>query len=274
MGDGRAQRLVHRWQRLVETRRQQGRTPASTAEHVERFERQGIATPYPKRDLSRKRSRRDPNRTTPATMHQLLLKADAGDLDAMLVLADALSEHGYRFLAGAVNKLVRKAGSTGAYRLDHWNSLRRRILEAITKLVPKRPTDTSLRRDFLRGVEDALWLPAWASAKEERRERTPRNITRKTADRMPPTVRTMARKFASTLIRLNDASLEEIYERASQADGGPVDAEELGYYLTMQALGHGVGWEDDHEPFEVRLPRAEAYAHRSATRWILDGYVS
>lgn len=45
--DMHAGRLVQKWGRLIETRRAAGKSPASTAAHVERFERQKICPPYP-----------------------------------------------------------------------------------------------------------------------------------------------------------------------------------------------------------------------------------
>ena len=127
---------------------------------------------------------------------------------------------------------------------------------------------------MLRGIEDA-WLPAWASAVEEAGDRLPRNITRETADPMPPKVRTSARQVAREIARLNGGrvqSLAEVWRRASAADGREADPHELGYYLTMQALGHGVAWDDDHAPFAVKLPRLEAVVFPSSRRgrWIFN----
>jgi len=50
MTDGRARALAERWERMIESRRELGRTPSSTAEHVARYESQHIVSPYPKRD--------------------------------------------------------------------------------------------------------------------------------------------------------------------------------------------------------------------------------
>ena len=118
------------------------------------------------------------------------------------------------------------------------------------------PARTAIRRAMLRGIEDALWLPAWASAVDELGERTPRHITRETADPAPRDVARAARLIAQRIERDNQASLAALHARASAADGRDADPEELGYYLTMQALGHGVGWTDDHAPFQVVLPQA------------------
>ena len=125
---------------------------------------------------------------------------------------------------------------------------------------------TEVVRGMLRGIEDALWLPAWADAMEEAGERSPRNITRETADPMPAAVSAAARLVAREMQSLNDAGLTDLWRRASEADGREADPEQLGYYLTMQALGHGVSWEDDHRPFKVKLPRMEAHASPSRRR--------
>lgn len=141
-------------------------------------------------------------------------------------------------------------------------------------------------RAMLQGIEDALWLPAWASAAEEEGEALPRNITRETAPRGPREVRVLARRYAQLLMRLNHVDLRQIHKDASIADGSREsdpeslgyylsDPESLGYYLTMQGLGHGVGWDDDHARFDVRIPGGEVYAVRGrGGRWSLDGYVS
>jgi hypothetical protein len=37
----------------------------------------------------------------------------------------------------------------------------------------------------------------------------------------------------------------------------PKYVSDFGHYLAMQSLGHGVGWFDDHEHFELKLPLIE-----------------
>lgn len=58
MTDGRARGLVDRWERLIESRREMGRSPSSTAEHVARYESQHLVSPYPKRDATRQASKK------------------------------------------------------------------------------------------------------------------------------------------------------------------------------------------------------------------------
>jgi len=127
-------------------------------------------------------------------------------------------------------------------------------------------------RAFLEGVVDALWLPAWMSAMsamDEARERLPRNVTRQTAEPAPISARRAATRFMTALRGLNHVTARELWRRASAADGREVDPEELGYYLTMQAQDHGVGWEDRHERFQVRLPSVETYVTGSPGHWHL-----
>lgn len=126
---------------------------------------------------------------------------------------------------------------------------------------------TAVGTEMIRGIENALWLPSWADAVETEGGRLPRHITRETADPAPPEVKTAARRVAADLVRTNRATLVDLHRRASEADGEDADPEELGYYLTMQALGHGVGWTDDHKPFDVVLPRLETYAIRTDRGW-------
>lgn len=53
-----ASQLVDKWRRLIRSRLELGKTPASTAEHVHRFEDQGVSVPYPvtrERDRTKRR---------------------------------------------------------------------------------------------------------------------------------------------------------------------------------------------------------------------------
>ena len=133
---------------------------------------------------------------------------------------------------------------------------------------------STITRSMLRGIQDAIWLSAWADAVEEAGDRLPRNITRETADPIPLSARKLAARYARVLARENGGSLVRIAQRAAEAEGRRIDPEKLGYDLTMQGLGHGVSWTDDHASFYVRIPRVEAMATRTGRHWHLDGEVS
>lgn len=73
LGVPQAQRIVSDWAKYVDTRMRQGKSPASTAEHIARFERQHLARPYardPEKKTAARASRggRDPDRRCPRGM--------------------------------------------------------------------------------------------------------------------------------------------------------------------------------------------------------------
>lgn len=58
------------------------------------------------------------------------------------------------------------------------------------------------------------------------------------------------------------ASIEGIWEDVSMRSGLDFDDVEgarlFGHYIAMESLGHGVAWDDDHEPHELKVPRHES----------------
>ena len=52
--DGRAQHLVYRWRRFIETARSEGRPPTSTAQAIDRFDQQQLSPVYSQRDRSKR----------------------------------------------------------------------------------------------------------------------------------------------------------------------------------------------------------------------------
>ena len=129
-----------------------------------------------------------------------------------------------------------------------------------------------VRLDFLRGLEDGFWLSAWQTAMEELGESLPLQITRVSADPAPPAVAQFAKRYRSHLERLNRTTAARLYQRATLAQGDPISAELLGWYLAMQSQGHGVGWTDDHECFEVLLPEVSVSVE-PGVRWHFAGEI-
>lgn len=86
--DGRAQRLVYRWRRLIETARSEGRTVSSTAQAIDRFDQQQLSPVYSQRD----RSRRDDGRgKRPYEVRGVLAGAYRGkDVEDRVLLRHAL----------------------------------------------------------------------------------------------------------------------------------------------------------------------------------------
>lgn len=139
---------------------------------------------------------------------------------------------------------------------------------------PRRDPRTEVEREMFEGIVDGIWLDAWAQALEEEGKSPPRSITRETAPPAPESARKLAEAFARNLEEANNTSLLRIYQRASDAEGEDVDAESLGFDLTMQAMGHGISWFDDHAEFNVVLPYLESHAYKSGRKWFVDGSTS
>ena len=192
------------------------------------------------------------------------------DAGALQVLADALEERGYP-VADRVARMLKKPSSRGLQRIVH------KILQqdiASYLLRETRSPDDSQWVDvgMVEGFEEAVWLPQWAQAMEEARRSLPRNITRESAPGVPLSALELARRFALALICENDASLTELWQRASDAEGADVNPTELGWYLGMEAQGHGVAWTDNHAPFPIRVARAEWWAIPRGQGWQVEGY--
>ena len=97
----------------------------------------------------------------------------------------------------------------------------RRAMTRRTRGVSRRDMSRAeVNSGMLRGIEDALWLPAWASAVEEAGDRLPGSITRETADPMPSTVRAAAVKVAREIARLNGGRGAVTYRGLAPRVGG------------------------------------------------------
>lgn len=122
---------------------------------------------------------------------------------------------------------------------------------------------------FLTGVTDALWIPAWASAEEER-GRTYSGRLEDVAPPPPPSARRAAEEFLRAFERVNRLPLGLILSVVREVEHG-ADASEFGYGVAMPALGHGVSWTDNHDaPVDLKIPQIEAYADKYRGRWTLN----
>lgn len=114
-----------------------------------------------------------------------------------------------------------------------------------------------IRADILSAVARAFYTEAWLSNHEG--DEVPVRTPSRSAQRF-------ALLFVRSLEALNDKEpLEVAYERALQANvtgktyGNRNTPEDFGYYLAMQAMGHGVSWLDDNAPFSFVLVEAHFY---------------
>lgn len=142
--------------------------------------------------------------------------------------------------------------------------------------------DKSVENAMELGFLEAFWLNPymdWAEEKglDYRTGHIPQHVQglNDIPQTPPASAKKLAKKFGALLVKLNKASLTQIYGRACQAEGSThVNAKELGYYLAMQAQGHGVSWADSHKAFPVKFPRAEVHAYGNKGRVQVNGYVS
>jgi hypothetical protein len=75
---------------------------------------------------------------------------------------------------------------------------------------------------------------------------------------LPPNAYALAGELWAGLYALNGkAGPYTLANNAEAADGAPVDAEDFGHYLAMEAMGHGVSWFDDHAKFDLKVPDIE-----------------
>lgn len=121
-------------------------------------------------------------------------------------------------------------------------------------------------QDFiLNKIADTLWANAyidWIEEDYENRRHLGPGAGGEWFDVLPPTpdvVKIKARKFATDIEELHDnAPIHALYYIISDV-GDIGDIEEFGYYITMEALGHGVSWKDNYPSHGLNIPYEEIY---------------
>ena len=104
--------------------------------------------------------------------------------------------------------------------------------------------DSEFDEEFSEGAARALW---WAS--------TGKKIPKGDPEDIPVAAWVGAGELKGRLEQASGVDIAVLAARAAEADGlgyevNEIDAEEFGYYMAMEALGHGVSWEDEHAKFE------------------------
>lgn len=133
-------------------------------------------------------------------------------------------------------------------------------------------SDSDFRDAFLHGAARAFFVSAYADFVEDpEREQSgydylsagPGEDWADIAPEVtPPNAYAMAGELWAGLYHLNgEAGPYTIALNAENADGCEIAADELGHYLAMEAMGHGVSWFDDHETFDLKVPDIECHLH-------------
>ena len=123
----------------------------------------------------------------------------------------------------------------------------------------------SYEQDIIEGAAKAFFVPAWAVYQDEigGENPGPGGNWMDIAPEPPKAAYDAARRFIHQVAAENGfVRGSDMLQSVAIQDGAVPDAEyaeELGYYLVMQSLGHGVSWADDHEDHGFRLPHVDAH---------------
>jgi len=121
-------------------------------------------------------------------------------------------------------------------------------------------------REILEGLARGPYAIWWANRAEERGESLSGVDIYEAAPRTPSRAKKWARSVANEIDRLNNRSLDGLYDLA-RSYGYPHDRERFGSDLGLQVTGEGVSWTDDVPGTPPRggregiilLPHAEFY---------------
>jgi len=128
--------------------------------------------------------------------------------------------------------------------------------------------------EILLGMARGVWADHWAQEKEEAGVSFSGRDIYEAAPEAPSWAEKWAKRLANSISALNgNVSLNRLYLAAKEA-GFPKDRETFGFYLGMEAVGHGVNWTDDisGEHPEILVPDYEFYEgaekHDPDTRFV------
>ena len=116
-----------------------------------------------------------------------------------------------------------------------------------------------LRAEIVSAMARALFVDAWAEAEQEA-WRQPGGPGRDLMDHAPETIPEAfdkAEELAAEFEQVNQKAFDVMYEEAAALPGKHYrepTAEDFGHYTAMQAIGHGVGWYDDHPDHGFKIP--------------------
>jgi hypothetical protein len=113
---------------------------------------------------------------------------------------------------------------------------------------------------IINGMARILFVLEWSDREDEQGRHYPGQALEHVAPETPREAFDAAHNLAGRFEQLNGMALVRLLRQAADADGRKPDdryADDFGHYITMQALGHGVSWFDDHARFPIRFPRFE-----------------
>lgn len=115
---------------------------------------------------------------------------------------------------------------------------------------------------IIEGATDAFFGSAWMEFEEEQGRSLSQMEILDVMPTPPPEAQKAAEDLISEIERQNKIDFDMAVLPGETQEPGERDPKEdynLGFYLAMEALGHGVSWSDDHEPHGLEIPWKEFY---------------
>lgn len=119
-----------------------------------------------------------------------------------------------------------------------------------------------------KAIARTMFVTAWADEMEEQgKSFAPQQEIMSVAPSTPSVAIKEAYRFVGALENQNHMMISTLIHQAAKADGLTIDsmeesqlaeyAREFGHYMSMEAMGHGVSWFDDHKEFKINIPDYE-----------------
>ena len=136
------------------------------------------------------------------------------------------------------------------------------------------------KNEVIRAAARAVYVSAWADYMEEKGKAHGwgGQDLMDLAPRTPSSATAWAKKLIAAMERMNGKTIEAMAASAvsgARSGGHSWEKEgtyeDFGHYTAMQALGHGVSWDDSHAPHGFKIPHGEFYCDTARQ---CEGYVS
>lgn len=126
---------------------------------------------------------------------------------------------------------------------------------------------TYMDHRIIASMARTLFVCAWADVEENAGRSYPGTDLMSVAPETTDEAKQEAYYLAGKVAQMNGKSLLLLIIDAAKADGIPHPekyiegeyADDFGYCIAMQSLGHGIAWTDNHAEFGLKLPHIEFY---------------
>lgn len=117
------------------------------------------------------------------------------------------------------------------------------------------------KAELVNSMAKTFWVLAWSDYEEEQGRSYPGQELFNMAPDTPQSAIEYAHKFYLKVENENGISLQDFTPKGLDEDDNDFHAD-LGHYLVMESLGHGIAWTDDRdEDHGLKLPYVENYEH-------------